>query len=161
MAHRSILLILSTFEGVLVPHKHSTMLRIKATFSLDFIHALILILGSIFLLARRSAVCEKKRQHFLLIPPKHENTSGVNDPWSNWRIRWLYSRFFSFSLFLWTARRLMCKWHLANGMKTLTSQNVVCPLIHNPQADTSTLAWLLVFEDLGSSSPSMVYGTAR
>ena len=153
MAHRSISLILSTFEGVLVPRKHSSMLRIKAKFSLAFIHALILLLGSFLLLARRSAVCEKKQRHSLLIPPKHENTSGVNDPCSTWRIRWLYSRFFSFSFFLWTAGRLWCKWHLANGLKTLTSQKAVCPLIHNPLADTSALAWLLVFEDFGSSSP--------
>ena len=27
------------------------------------------------------------------------------------------------------------------------------PIIHNPLADTSALAWLLVFEDFGSSSP--------
>ena len=38
-------------------------------------------------------------------------------------------------------------------MKTLASQNAVCPLIHNLLADTSALAWLLVFEDFGSSSP--------
>ena len=45
-----------------------------------------------------------------------------------------------------------CKWHLANGLKTLTSQKAVCPLIHNSPADTSALA-CLVFEDFGSSSP--------
>ena len=33
------------------------------------------------------------------------------------------------------------------------SQKVVCPLIHNPLADASALAWLLVFEGFGSSSP--------
>ena len=153
MAHRSISLILSTFEGVLVPRKHSSMLRIKAKFSLAFIHALILLLGSFLLLARRSAVCEKKQRHSLLIPPKHENTSGVNDPCSTWRIRWLYSHFFSFSFFLWTAGRLWCKWHLANGLKTLTSQKAVCLLIYNPLAGTFALAWLLVFEDFRSSSP--------
>ena len=38
-------------------------------------------------------------------------------------------------------------------MKTLASQKVVCPLFHNPLADTSALAWLHVFEDFGSSSP--------
>ena len=27
------------------------------------------------------------------------------------------------------------------------------PIIHNPLADTSALAWLLVFEDFGTSSP--------
>ena len=51
-------------------------------FSLAFIHALILLLGSFLLLTRRSAVCEKKRLHSRFIPPKHENTSGVNDPCS-------------------------------------------------------------------------------
>ena len=153
MAHRSISLILSTFEGVLVPRKHSSMLRIKAKFSLAFIHALILLLGSFLLLARRSAVCEKKLLHSLLIPPNHENTSGVNEPCSNWRIRWLYFRFFSFSFFLWTAGWLWCKCHLANELKTLASQKAVCPLIHNPLAETSALAWLLVFENFGSSSP--------
>ena len=56
------------------------MLRIKAKFSLAFIHALILLLGSFLLLTRRSAVCEKKRLHSRFIPPKHENTSGMNDP---------------------------------------------------------------------------------
>ena len=153
MAHRLILLILSMFEGVFVSCKHSSMLQIKAKFSVAFIHALILLLGSFLLLARRSAVCEKKRLHSLLIPPKHENTSGVNDPCSTWRIRWLYSRFFSFSFFLWTAGRLWCKWHLANGLKTLKSQKAVCLLIHNPLADISVLAWLFIFEDFASSSP--------
>ena len=42
---------------------------------------------------------------------------------------------------------------LDNGLKNLTSQKAVCPLFHNPLADTSALAWLLVFEDFGSSSP--------
>ena len=153
MAHRSILLILSTFEAVLVPRKHSSMVRIKAKFSLAFIHALILLLGSFLLLARRSAVCEKKQRHSLLIPPKHENTSGVNDPCSTWRIHWLYSHFFSFSFFLWTARRLWCKWYLGNGLKTLTSQKAVCPLIRDPLADITGLVWLLVFEDFRTSSP--------
>ena len=101
-----ILLILSTFECVLVPYKHSSMLQSKAKFSLAFIHALIIILGSFLLLARLSGVCEKKQLHSLLIPPKHENKSGVNNPCSTWRIHWLYSRFFSFSFFLWTARRV-------------------------------------------------------
>ena len=133
--------------------KHSSMLWIKAKFSLVFIHALILLLGSFLLLARRSVVCKKKRLHSLLIPPKHENASGVNEPCSTWRVGWLYSRFFSFSFFLWTAGRLWCKWHLANGLKTLTSQKAFCPLIHNPLADTSALAWLLVFVDFGSSFP--------
>ena len=127
-AHRSISLILSTFEGVFFPCKHSSMLWIKAKFSLAFIHALIIILRSFLLLARRSAVCKKKRLHSLLIPPKHENTSGVNDPCSTWRIHWLYSRFFSFTFFLWTAGRLWCNRHVANGLKTLTSQKVVWPL---------------------------------
>ena len=153
MAYRSISLMLSSFEGVLVPCKHSSMLQIKAKFSVAFIHALILLLGSFLLLARRSAVCEKKQLHSLLVPPKHENTSGVNDPCSTWRIRWLYSRFFPFSFFLWTAGTLKCKWHPANGLKTLTSQKAVCLLIHNPLADTSALAWLFIFEDSTSSSP--------
>ena len=76
MAQRSISLILSTFEGVLVPRKRSSMLGIKVKFSLAFVHALILLLGSFLLLGRRSAVCQKKRLHSLLIPPKHENTNG-------------------------------------------------------------------------------------
>ena len=46
---RSISLILSTFEDVLVPYKHSSMLRMKAMFSLAFIHALIIILRSFLL----------------------------------------------------------------------------------------------------------------
>ena len=149
MVHRSFELILSTFEGVLVPRKHSSMFRIKAKFSLAFIHALILFL----LLARRSILCKKKQLHSLLVPPKHENISGVKDPCSTWRILWLCSCFFSFSFCLWTTGRLWCKWHLANGLKTLTSQNTVCRLIDTPLADTSALAWLLVFEDFGSSSP--------
>ena len=152
MAHRSISLILSTFEGVLVPCKHSSMLRTKAKFSLAFIHALILLSGHFLLLGRCSAVCEIKQLHSLLIPPKHKNTSGVNDSRSTWRIRWLCSRFFSFSIFLWTAGRLWYKWHLNNGLKTLPSQKAVCLLIHNALADTSALAWLLVFEDFRSSS---------
>ena len=99
MACRSISLIISTFEGVLAPRKHSSMLLIKAKFSLAFIHALIVLLGSFLLLAKRSAVCKKKRLHFLLILPKHENTSGVNDPCSTWRIHWLYSVSFRFYYF--------------------------------------------------------------
>ena len=152
MAHRSILLILSTFEGVHVPHKHSSMLQIKEKFSLDFIHALILLLGFFLLLARHSTVCKTKRLHSLLIPLKNEGTSTVNDPCSTWRICWLYSRFFSFSYFLWSAGRLWCKWHLAKELKTLTSQKAVYPLIDNRLADTSALAWWLVFEDFGSFS---------
>ena len=80
ITYRSISLILSTFEGVLVPRKRSSMLRIKAKFTLAFIHALILLLDSFVRLARHSVVCQKKRLHSQLIPPKHENTSGVNDP---------------------------------------------------------------------------------
>ena len=38
-------------------------------------------------------------------------------------------------------------------MKTLTSQKTVCLLIHSSPAKTSSLAWLLVFEDLGNFSP--------
>ena len=79
MVHRSISLILSTFEDVLVSLKHNYILRIKAKFSLAFIRALILLLGSFLLLARRSGVWKKKWLHSLLIPPKHENTSGLND----------------------------------------------------------------------------------
>ena len=78
-----------------------------------------------------------------------------------WKDRWCeqsmfhlkYLCFFLFSFFLWTVGRLWCKWHLANGLKTLTSQKVISPLIHNPLVDTSALVWLLVFEDSGSSSP--------
>ena len=62
-------LISSTFQGVLIPCKHNSILRIKAKFSLAFVQALILLLGSFLLLARRSAVCEKKRLHSLLINP--------------------------------------------------------------------------------------------
>ena len=145
MAHKSVSLILSTYEGVLVPRKHSSMLQIKAKFSLAFIHVLILLLGSFLLLARRPAVCKKKWLHSRLIPPKHENASGVNDLCSTWRICWLYSGFFSFSFFLWTAGVLWCRWHhLANGLKTLMSQKAVCLLICNPLADIPALAWLLV-----------------
>ena len=51
MSLRSISLILSTFKGALVPCKHSSMVRIKAKFCLAFIHALILLLGSLPLAA--------------------------------------------------------------------------------------------------------------
>ena len=68
--HRSSWMILSTFESALVPRKHRSILRINATFSLAFIHALILLFGSFLLLARRSAVCNRKRLHSLLVPPK-------------------------------------------------------------------------------------------
>ena len=96
MARISISLILWMFEGVLVPRKLSSILWIKAKFSLAFIHTLILLLGSFLLLARRSAVCDKKRLHSVLIPPKDENTSGVNNPCSCWSIRWLYYCLFCF-----------------------------------------------------------------
>ena len=43
---------------------------------------------------------------------------------------------------------------MANGLKTLTTQKAVYPLIYNPLADTSAIAWLLVFENLGNSSPN-------
>ena len=56
-------------------------------------------------------------------------------------------------IFLWTAGSLWCKWHLATWLKTFTSQKAVCLLVHNLLADTSALAWLLVFEDFESSSP--------
>ena len=56
-------------------------------------------------------------------------------------------------ILLWTAGRLWCKCHLANGLKALASQKAVCPSIHNPLADTSALAWLLVCEDFRSSYP--------
>ena len=72
MGHRSILLILSTFEGVLVPRKQSSIFRIKAKFSVAFTHAPISLLGSFLLLARHSAVYEKKRLHYLLIPQKQK-----------------------------------------------------------------------------------------
>ena len=152
VSQKSISLILSMFEGVLVPRKHSSMLRIKARFSLVFIHALILLLGSFLLLGRRSAVCEKKRLHSLLIPPKHENTSGVkiHAPLEGFAGYTPVS--FSFHSF-YEQLEDWCKWHLANGLKIFTSQKAVCPLIHNPLAGTSALSWLLVFEDFGSSSP--------
>ena len=118
----------------------------------SFYPSLILLLGSFLLLARCLAVCEKKQLHSLLSSPKHENISGVNNLCSSWRIHWLYSHFLSFSFFLWTAGILWCKWHLANGLKTLMPQKAICPLIHNPLADISVLAWLLVFQDFGSSS---------
>ena len=124
--------------------KHSSTLWIEAKFNLAFIYALILLLRSFLLLARLSVVCDKKWLHSVLIPPKHESTSGVNNPCSTWRIHWLYSHFVLLSFFLWTAGRLWCKWRLANGLKTLTSSKVY-PLIHNPLADTSALACLLVF----------------
>ena len=129
MAYRTISLMLSTFEGVLVPHKHSSMLRIKTKFILDFIHALILLLGSFLLLARLSAVCEKKRLHPLLLPPV------------SFRFHSFYEQLEGYGV---------------NGIWLMgwkPSQKAVCPLLHNPLADTSALAWLLVFEDFGSSSP--------
>ena len=47
MGHKSISVILSTFEGVLVPVKHNVLdnkiLRTKAKFSLALIHTLILL----------------------------------------------------------------------------------------------------------------------
>ena len=140
MTHRSISMILLTFEDVLVPRKDSSILRIKAKFSLDFFHVLILFLGSFLLLGKRSAVCEKKRLHSLLTPPKHENGSGVNDLCSTRRICWLYTPItFSPSFFSRIAARLWYKWHLANGLKTLMSKKTVCRLIHNSLADCSCL----------------------
>ena len=91
MTHRSISMILLRFEDVLVPRKHSSILRIKAKFSLAFFHVLILFLGSFLLLEKRSAVCEKKRLHSLLTPPKHEKGSGVNNLCSTGGICWLHT----------------------------------------------------------------------
>ena len=132
MAHRSISLILLTFGGLLVPCKHNSMLQIKAKFIIAFIHALIFLLGSFLLLASCLAVCKKKWLHSLLICPKHENTSGVDYPCSTWRVCWLYSCFvfFCFHSF-YEQLEDWYKWHLSKGLKTLTSQKAICPLIHN------------------------------
>ena len=98
MAHRQILLILSTFEGVLITRKHSSIFRIKAKLSLAFIHALVLILGSFLLIARRSAICNKKLLHSL---PVQNMIKTWKHKWcSTWRVCWLYILFFPFSFFL-------------------------------------------------------------
>ena len=150
-AHRPILLILSTFVGVLVPGQHSSILRIKAKFSLAFIHALILLLGSFLLFFFSSAKRNDSIPCSFLQNMKTQVLWTIHAP-----LEWFagYIRvFFLFSLLLWPAGRLWCKWHLANGLKTPTSQKVVCPLIHNSLADASALGWLLVFADLGNSFP--------
>ena len=151
MAHRSISLILSTFEGVLVPRKHRSMLRIKAKVSFypctDHIFRFFSSVSKTFSSMRNETAT------FPAHSIKTWKHNDVKNPCSTWRTHWLYPRFFSFSFFLWTAGRLRCKWHLGNGLKILTLQKVVCSIIHNPLAETSALVWLLVFEDFGSSSP--------
>ena len=147
MTHRSMSVILLTFEDVLVPRKHTSILRIKAKFSLAFFHVLILFLGSFLLLRKLSAVCEEKRLHSLLTPPKHEKGSGVNDLCSTGRICWLYTPI-SFRLHSFYEQ---LEDYGVNGI--CRPQKTVCRLMHNPLADTSALTWLLVFEDLGNSTP--------
>ena len=123
----------------LFPIQQSSILGIKATFSLAFIHALILLLGSFLQLVRFSAVSHKKRLHSLQNLKKQVV----------WKIHVPLPCFIIFM----NSWKIWCKWHLVNGLKTLASQKAVCPLIQNPLADISALAWLLIFEDLGHSSP--------
>ena len=152
-ASRSISLILSKFEGVLVPRKHSSILQIKAKFSLAFIHALIVLLGSFLLVARSSAVCEKRRLHSLVIFPQHENTSGVKDPCSTWRIRCYTPVSFRFHYFYKQLEDYGVNGIWLMGWKPLCHKRPLCPLIHDPLAYASAHARLQVFKDFGSSSP--------
>ena len=117
MTHRSILLILSTFEGVLITRKHSSVLRIKAKHILAFNHVLTLFFGSFLLLARRSAVCKKKLLHSLFIPPKHENTSSVSlEVFAGYT-------FFSSHFQSFYEQLEDCEPHLANGLKSLRHES--------------------------------------
>ena len=155
MGNRSVLMILSTFESVLVPRRHSSTLRIKAKFSLAFIHALVLLLGSFLLLARGSV--EKNAKRNRCIPCSFLQNMKIQVVWTihvpllgfagytpaSFRFYFFYEQLENYGVNgIW-----LIDW------KPFTSQKVVCPLIHKLLADTSALAWLLVFEDLGNFSP--------
>ena len=97
MAHRSISLILSTFEGVLVPRKHSSMLRIKAKVS--FYPCTDLIFTFFSSASKTFSSMRKETAAFPAHSIKTWKHNGVNNPCSTWRTHWLYPRFFSFSFF--------------------------------------------------------------
>ena len=63
----------------------------------------------------------------LPVPPYGENTRGLKEPCSISITRWLYIRFFSFSLLLKAVSSFWFRWLFANGLNTLTSKNAFCP----------------------------------
>ena len=63
----------------------------------------------------------------LPVPPYGVNTRGLKEPCSISITRWLYIRFFSFSLLLKAVSSFWFRWLFANGLNTLTSKNAFCP----------------------------------
>ena len=70
----------------------------------------------------------------LPVPPYGVNTRGLNEPCSISITRWLYVRFFSFSLLLKAVSSFWFRWLFANGLNTLTSKNAFCPFCQKPRA---------------------------
>ena len=54
--------------------------------------------------------------------------------------RWLYIRFFSFSLLLKAVSSFWFRWLFANGLNALTSKNACCPFCQKSRALTSNRA---------------------
>ena len=85
----------------------------------------------------------------LPVPPYGVNTRGLKEPCSISITRWLYVRFFSFSLLLKAVSSFWFRWLFANGLNTLTSKNAFCPFCQKPwalksnQASSDELALLL------------------
>ena len=88
-----------------------------------FLAIRLLAIGCFLFSANSSAASEKNRLHSRLIPPKHENTRGVNVPFP-------LVQFSDYTVFS-SRSRFVCV--LKKGL-------AVCPLIQNPLADTSALA---------------------
>ena len=127
------------------PRKHSTSDLISDMLILTRTKYVASLTVTFRFSASFSASRLKKNEHSRLIPPKQENTNGVNDPWSTSNTRFAYLTFFSFSWISWTLVRGLERWHLANGLKTLISQNALCPRIQKPLAATSNRASFSIF----------------
>ena len=80
-----------------------------------------------------------------LHPPYADITNGVKEPCSISITRWLYFRFFSFSLLINELVRDWLRCVEANGLKILTSKNACSPLIQKLLAHMSKRASSSIF----------------
>ena len=92
----------------------------------------------------------------LPVPPYGVNTRGLKEPCSISITRWLYIRFFSFSLLLKAVSSFWFRWLFANGLNTLTSKNAFCPFCQIPRALKSNRASSDELAPLLSTSPVSV-----
>ena len=83
------------------PHMHRTSDFTNEKLSLVRRKQVASLVAMFLFSATFSARCLKKAPHSRLIPPKHENTSGVKLPCSTSVTRYAYLIFFSFSCFSW------------------------------------------------------------